>query len=318
MEFKPMKLVKHEDYLKFCQKHRKVRIEKSEVELEGEWEIKNLSPPEDYEIERFNAWSFPDRGDWATHNGNYRGNWSPYIPRNLILRYTEEGDTVLDQMMGSGTTLVECKLLNRRAIGVDVNPNAVMVGRDRLNFNPYPPGQELDVPEMLTFEGDARFLNEIENESIDLVATHPPYTDIVSYSKQSPVGGDLSRTHNVNEYIDEIHKVALESLRVLKPGKHCGILMGDTRRKKHHVPIAIRVMQTFLDAGFVLREDIIKHQWKTKSGREKWRGKNYDFLLLAYEHLYIFRKPEPEEKASEYRDSTKWWNQSGSHFSTDR
>ncbi|MDD5616687.1 MAG: hypothetical protein PHH85_10850 [Candidatus Methanoperedens sp.] len=29
--------------------------------------------------------------------GNYRGNWSPYIPRNLILRYTAPGDLVLDQ-----------------------------------------------------------------------------------------------------------------------------------------------------------------------------------------------------------------------------
>ncbi|MCZ7357838.1 MAG: hypothetical protein O8C66_00265 [Candidatus Methanoperedens sp.] len=29
--------------------------------------------------------------------GNYRGNWSPYIPRNLILRYTQPGEHVLDR-----------------------------------------------------------------------------------------------------------------------------------------------------------------------------------------------------------------------------
>ncbi len=40
------------------------------------------------------VWSFPDRGDWANHVGNYRGNWSPYIPRNLILRYTAPGEFV--------------------------------------------------------------------------------------------------------------------------------------------------------------------------------------------------------------------------------
>jgi hypothetical protein len=38
----------------------------------------------------------------------------------------------------------------------------------------------------------------------------------------------------------------------------------DTRRKKHHIPVAFRVMQAFLDVGFVLREDVIKHQWKMK------------------------------------------------------
>ncbi len=131
---------------------------------------------------------FPDRGDWATQInryarlpyvdatstgatvvGNYRGNWSPYIPHNLIMRYTAPGELVLDQpdypsgtgihvclrsirvcalpktfkkglsnegvceaypntpsrgvtrearlgMAGSGTTIVECKLLGRRAV----------------------------------------------------------------------------------------------------------------------------------------------------------------------------------------------------------
>ncbi len=33
---------------------------------------------------------------------------------------------MLDQMAGSGTTIVECKLLGRRAVGVDINPDAVM------------------------------------------------------------------------------------------------------------------------------------------------------------------------------------------------
>ena len=79
--------------------------------------------------------SLPGRGDWATHIGNYRGNWSPYIPRNLILRYTAPGELVLDQMMGSGTTLVECRLLGRRGVGMDINPDAVIVARNRLDFS---------------------------------------------------------------------------------------------------------------------------------------------------------------------------------------
>jgi DNA modification methylase len=71
------------------------------------------------------VWSFPDRGKWKTHSGNYRGNFAPQIPRNLILRYSQEGDTVLDPMVGSGTTLIETKILNRRGIGFDINPEAV-------------------------------------------------------------------------------------------------------------------------------------------------------------------------------------------------
>src|SRR3990172_7972447 len=102
-------------------KHESVTVEENEVPIGTEWSIKSYGPEPSYSPERYTVWSFPDRGDWATHSGNYRGNWSPFIPRNLILRYTKQGDTVLDQMVGSGTTMVECKLLGRDGVGLDVN-----------------------------------------------------------------------------------------------------------------------------------------------------------------------------------------------------
>ena len=51
--------------------------------------------PEDFELEMTTHWSFPKRGDWATHDAKWRGNWSPYIPRNILLRYSKEGDLVV-------------------------------------------------------------------------------------------------------------------------------------------------------------------------------------------------------------------------------
>ncbi len=72
--------------------------------------MKRYFAPSTFTPETTTVWSFPDRGDWTTHVGNYRGNWSPYIPRNLILRYTTPGDLVLDQMAGSRTTLVVKKI----------------------------------------------------------------------------------------------------------------------------------------------------------------------------------------------------------------
>ena len=237
--------------------------------------------------------------------GNYRGNWSPYIPRNLILRYTAHGDLVLDQMAGSGTTVVECKLLGRRAVAVDINPDAVMVARNRLDFAYTPLDAEYHVSEIKTYVGDARSLDLIESESIDLIATHPPYASIIPYSHDRE--GDLSSVHNIAEFAAEMSKVAQDCMRVLKPGKHCAVLIGDTRRNKHFVPITPRVLISFLEAGFILREDIIKLQWKMKSTREKWFGKKYDFYLIGHEHLYVFRKPEAGERTTRFRESMKWW-----------
>lgn len=72
--------------------------------------------PKDFRLESTTIWNFKERGNWATHSGDYRGNCAPQIPRNLILKYTKEGDIVLDPFCGSGTTLIECKLLNRKAV----------------------------------------------------------------------------------------------------------------------------------------------------------------------------------------------------------
>ena len=41
--------------------------------------------------------------------------------RNIILKYTQPGDLVLDAFMGGGTTLIEAWLLNRRSVGIDVS-----------------------------------------------------------------------------------------------------------------------------------------------------------------------------------------------------
>jgi DNA modification methylase len=107
------------------------------------------------------------------------------------LKYTEKGDWVLDQMMGSGTTLVEAKLLQRNAIGVDINLDAVMVARSRLSFSYNPPFPEYKEPTIKTYWGDARELDKIEDESIDLIATHPPYASIISYTKSKKRSNDL-------------------------------------------------------------------------------------------------------------------------------
>ena len=107
--------------------------------------------PEDFELEMTTHWSFPKRGDWATHDAKWRGNWSPYIPRNIILRYSQEGDLVLDQFAGGGTTLVEAKLLNRDIIGVDVNDAALDRCREKTDFDYEPAKGKVYIK-----KGDAR------------------------------------------------------------------------------------------------------------------------------------------------------------------
>jgi len=299
-----MREVTREEYLAFKAQNSYVMVEGKKVRLVDAGKIQLPEPPE-FRLETTTVWSFENRGKWATHRGDYRGNWAPEIPRNLILRYTEPGDIVLDQMVGSGTTLVECKLLGRNGIGVDINYEALMVAWNRLDFA-FPSDERHSWQRL--YLGDARDLNLIEDASVDLIATHPPYANIIRYSGQGLVDGDLSRARSLDDYLAGMRQVARESYRVLKPGRHCAILVGDTHRHKHYVPIAFRVMELFLDAGFILREDVIKLQWHVQTERQRWNPRwRHDFLLTFHEHLFIFRKPAADEDFRKYRNSMKWW-----------
>lgn len=239
--------------------------------------------PEDFELEMNTVWSFPKRGDWATHDAKWRGNWSPYIPRNILLRYSQEDDLVLDQFVGGGTTLVEAKLLNRNIIGIDVNNVALDRCKEKTDF-------ELDEAKGKVYirKGDARNLDFIPNESIDLICTHPPYSNIIEYSED--IEEDLSRL-KVKEFLVEMVKVAEESYRVLKKGKFCAILMGDTRQKGHVIPMSFEVMKIFEAVGFRAKEIIIKEQHNCKAtGFWKTNSMKHNFLLLAHEYLFVFKK----------------------------
>ena len=237
---------------------------------------------ETFELETSTVWSFPNRGKWATHDAKYRGNFSPYVAKNIILRYSKPNDLVLDQFVGGGTTLIECKLNNRNAIGIDINPNAVGLTKEKLNFNcEFKNDIKVEV-------GNACDLKNVQDESIDLICTHPPYADIIKYS--DGIEGDLSQL-KYKDFLNAIEKVASECYRVLNKNKFCAIVMGDTRKNGMVQPLGFEVMQRFINAGFKQKEIIIKEQHNCKAtGFWKTNSEKYNFLLLAHEYIFIFEK----------------------------
>ena len=250
---------------------------------------------EEFKPETTTIWSFPQRGDWATHNPRYRGNFAPQIPRNVLLEYSQEGDLVLDPMVGAGTTLVECRLLHRNAIGMDVNPAAVQLAESALQFD-----YETDSRQEVRL-GDVRKLDGIADNSIDLICTHPPYLDLVEYSKGT-IEADLSNIANPQLFCDQLQIGMREMFRVLKPDHYCAVLIGDTRRGQHYLPLSHMVLIKFLQTGFALKEDIIKAQHNcVRSERWKAPSRLFKFYLIMHEHLLVFRKPAEHEDLSRIR-----------------
>ncbi len=258
--------------------------------------VKTLNP-RDFEEEKTTVWSFKQRGSWATHSGEYRGNWSPYIPRNVILKYSKRGELVLDYFCGAGTTAVESKLLGRNCIALDINHKAIELAKENLNFGTesrqlslIDKSSNLKVYEPELSVGDAKNLSFLESNSVHLICAHPPYANIIHYTDSKK--GDLSFL-DIDAFLKEMSTVAKESFRVLKPGRQCAILIGDTRRKKHIIPLGFGLIDVYLNAGFKLRELVIKRQHNCKTtGFWYANSIKYNFLLLAHEYLPIFEKPK--------------------------
>lgn len=120
-------------------------------------------------------WAFAEatRTDtsYATHGYHkYPAKFIPQLAKKLILDYTKEQEIVCDPFMGSGTTLVEAIGLKRKAIGVDINPVAVLITKAKIT-SLEPVKAELDSHKLLNeisielnnFPEKARNPNSIAN-----------------------------------------------------------------------------------------------------------------------------------------------------------
>jgi hypothetical protein len=116
--------------------------------------------------------------------------------------------------MGSGTTLVEAKLFNRHAVGVEINPQSVSISETNLQF------QWGTNSKIFTQNGNATDMHFIKDSRIDFICTHPPYSNIIKFSKGKE--GNISLL-DVIKFLDKMKKVANEAYRVLKKGKMCAV-----------------------------------------------------------------------------------------------
>ncbi len=116
------------------------------------------------------------------------------------------------------------------------------------------------------------------------------------------IEGDLSNISSPSKFCIELEYGIREMFRVLKYNHYCSVLIGDTRKGQHYVPLSYMVMNKFLQNGFVLKEEIIKSQHNcTYSRRWEYKAKQCKFYLIMHEHLFVFRKPNKDEDLSRIR-----------------
>lgn len=281
----------------------KALAEKSESALRARPlnQLRSWEPKADARLDT-TVWSFPSRGNWAVHASDYEGNWSPYVPREIIRQYSRKGETVLDPFVGGGTTLVECVLLGRRGIGVDINRQAIGHTKQRLDeLREFarraidPPFVSTQVDDIDLRLGDARDLSFLPDDSIDLICTHPPYGNAIQYTTNEP--HDLSRLRSTHDFLTAIRECALEFKRVLRTGGYVAVLMGDRRTHGELVPLGFLVFQILVQEVKFKPVDIIVKLQHHDSSTQFYRGKRNSLpYRIAHEYLCVVEKGENTTK----------------------
>jgi len=253
-------------------------------EMEG---IKNSKAEVDIEeeiplIEATTFWDFPRQSYGLTPKGDnkYAGVTPALIIYNMIWRYTDPGDLVVDPMCGSGTTIDVCKEEKRRVIGYDIHSTR---------------------PDII--KNDARHI-PLGDNSVDMVFIDSPYGDNIRYDEEPKNIGNISSESG--EFYDELEKVMKESHRILKEGKVLGWLIGDQWVKKKFTPVGLKIYER-LCRHFEPVDIICVSRRSQSSNTVAWqnRARMFNFYLRGFKYLIIVRKHSRKSEPSESR-RIKW------------
>jgi DNA modification methylase len=219
-------------------------------------------------IQPTTLWDYPSQDYGPAHQGlpGYQGATPSYIIWNLLQRYTNPKDLIIDPCAGSGTTLDVARDLGRRALGYDLAP------------------ARKDI-----FRADARKL-PLEDAKADFVFIDPPYSNHLDYSDDPRCIGKLDAADPA--YYEAMDQVFSEIHRILRPNRHMALYICDSFVKGvGFYPIGFELfalLRQRLDPVDII--SVTRHNKTLKLGNYRAAAEQGNFFLRGFNYLFIMRK----------------------------
>ncbi len=215
-------------------------------------------------------WDYPSQHYGTGEQGSqrYRGATPSWVIWNVLQKYTQPGDTIVDPFCGSGTTLDVCKDTGRKGKGFDVAPTRPDIER-----------------------GDARSL-PLDDASIDGAFLDPPYADNLAYSDDPACIGKLRGDDG--SWHQAMGQVMVELTRVVKPHGTVAVFVSDVQKKSSFQPLGLDMagigchhMQLFEHVC------VVRHSRHLDEGNRREAAATGNVMMRGFSHLLLFRVPAP-------------------------
>ena len=227
------------------------------------------------------------------------------LSKRVIELFTHIGELVLDPFVGSGTTLLAARDVNRNAVGFDLQKKYIDLCEHRFSQ-----ATLFTDTKQIAVHDDARNIPYyFKPETISLIWTSPPYANLLNRERKNKSRRDrkneqLGRieqysqdpndlgTLNIEDYTRAMGDIFELLLSLLKPKAHCVINVPDMWWKNSRITIHVSLINELRSRGYELRNIIIWDRTNivNKVGIFGWPS-NYITMGVTFEYLLDFWKP---------------------------
>lgn len=265
--------------------------------------LNDLSPKEWIKFQK--SWFLhnppPRRKDVLRHPAKF----PETLAQEFIEFFTKSGQTVLDPMAGTGSTLIACLRSGRNGIGIELNPTYAALGRQLIDQErtALPADRAQLRADLMT--GDAAEIAGMDLPPIDYVLTSPPYWDMlhargagtqrdrrqsedldVVYSDDP---ADLGNIHDYDAFLDRLEAIYVSLHSHLRPRAYLTIIVKNIKKKGKIYPLAWDLALR-LSSAYTLKDERI---WVQDNIRLAPYGMGNAWVSNTFHHYCLQFRYEP-------------------------
>ncbi len=254
------------------------------------------------------VWQFYYEGRDIRDKTKHPATFPITLARRCIELFSHQGEIVVDPFMGSGTTLVAARDINRNAVGFDINPDYIALTQERLRQDSL-----FTETRQIPILDDARHMKQyLEEESVACIVTSPPYANLLNRARLNKSRRGVERKNeqykkveqysqrpedlgilDLDAYSTAMAEIFADMLPLLKKKGHCVINVPDMWWENKRITIHLSVIEALRSMGYELRNTIIWDRTNIVNniGIFGWPS-NYITMGTTFEYLLDFWRPE--------------------------